>query len=80
MSVVRIKYINMQETINSEKLIAGGKTYFFDIKETKSKEKYLQITETRLQDGERIKNSITIFQDHINEFHEMLNEISEKLL
>jgi Protein of unknown function (DUF3276). len=69
----------MQEAIYSKKLIAGSKTYFFDVRETKSKEKYLQITETRLQNGERIKNSISIFNDHFGEFCKTLNELSDKL-
>lgn len=69
----------MQEAIYSKKLIAGSKTYFFDVRETKSKEKYLQITETRLQNGERIKNNISIFNDHFNEFRKTLDELSDKL-
>ncbi len=70
----------MQETIYSKKLIAGNKTYFFDIKETKSKQKYLKISETRLQEnGERMRNDIAIFGDHINEFKKTLEEASENL-
>lgn len=70
----------MQENSYSKKLIAGSKTYFFDIKETKSGQKYLKISETRLQEnGERMRNDIAIFDDHIKEFSETLREASEKL-
>ncbi len=70
----------MPESIYSKKLIAGGKTYFFDIREVKSSDRYLQITESRLQkDGERLRNNIVIFKDHLNEFRKYLDEISEKL-
>ena len=36
----------MPEAIYSTKLMAGGKTYFFDIREAQSGDKYLQITES----------------------------------
>jgi len=70
----------MKESIHSKKLIAGGKTYFFDIRGVQSGDKYLQITESRLQkNGERLRNNIVIFKDHINEFRKFLDEVSEKL-
>lgn len=69
----------MPEPIYSTKLIAGSKTYFFNVRETKAKDKYLQISETRLQDGERLRNNIAIFKDHFAEFRKFLDEASEKL-
>ena len=59
----------MNEALFSKKLVSGGKTYFFDIRETKSGDKYLQITESRIKEGgEVLRNSISIFSDHISEY------------
>jgi phage-related protein len=70
----------MPEAIYSKKLIAGSKTYFFDVRETQSGDKYLQITESRLkQDGERYRNNIVIFKEHFNEFRQILDEIAKEL-
>lgn len=70
----------MPEPIYSTKLIAGSKTYFFNVRETKTKDKYLQISETRLQEGgERLRNNIAIFKDHFAEFRKFLDEAADKL-
>ena len=70
----------MPEAIYSKRLEAGGKTYFFDIREAQSGDKYLQITESRLkQGGERYRSNIVIFKEHFNEFRQALDEIAEKL-
>jgi phage-related protein len=70
----------MPEAIYSTKLNAGGKTYFFDVRETQSGDKYLQITESRLkQDGEKYRSNIVIFKEHFNEFRQVLEEIAKKL-
>lgn len=70
----------MPEAIFSKRLEAGGKTYFFDIRETQSGDKYLQITESRLkQGGERYRSNIVIFKEHFNEFHRALDEMEERL-
>lgn len=70
----------MNESIFTKKLIAGSKTYFFDIRKIQSGDKYLQITELRLKkDGEELRNSIVIFGDHIKEFSQLLDEISKKI-
>jgi len=70
----------MPEAIYSKRLEAGGKTYFFDIREAQLGDKYLQITESRLkQGGERYRSNIVIFKEHFNEFRQALEEIAEKL-
>lgn len=71
---------NMPETISSTKLTAGGKTYFFDVREAQSGDRYLQITESRLkQGGERYRSNIVIFKEYFEEFRQALDEIAEKL-
>lgn len=68
------------ESSYSKKLIAGGKTYFFDVRKVQSGDRYLQITESRLQkNGERLKNNIVIFKEHFNEFRKLLDEVSGEL-
>ncbi len=43
----------MSEAIYSKRLSSGGKTYFFDVRETQSGDRYLQITESRLKKMEK---------------------------
>ena len=70
----------MPDAIYSKQLSAGGKTYFFDVRETQSGDRYLQITESRLkQNGERYRTNIVIFKEHFDEFRKALEEIAEKL-
>jgi hypothetical protein len=69
----------MQESIYSKNIKAGNRTYFFDIRGTKSNEKYIHITESRQEKGEWIRNNIVIFHDHINEFFKVLDEIKKKI-
>lgn len=67
----------MKEAIHSERLQCGSKTYFFDMRETKSGDKYLQITESRLlkEGGGRRKSDIAIFKEHLKDFKEMLEQM-----
>ncbi|MBI2642294.1 MAG: DUF3276 family protein [Candidatus Wildermuthbacteria bacterium] len=54
----------------------GGRTYFFDLRESKKGNKYIQITESRRgQDGQNMRNSMFLFPDHIEEFQDALNEV-----
>lgn len=70
----------MQESIYSKNIKAGNRTYFFDIRVTKSNEKYLHITESRKENEEWIRNNIVIFHDHIDEFFKVLDEIRKKII
>lgn len=70
----------MKDAIYTQKITLGSKTYFFDVREGDSGNKYLQITESRIgEDGERIRNNIAIFKDHFNEFRRVLDEVSERI-
>lgn len=53
----------------SEKLQAGKRTYFFDVKETTDKEKYLVISESRPA-GEKsfVHSRVMVFEEHIKDF------------
>lgn len=69
-----------QETVNSQMLKAGGKTYFFDVKKAKSGKNYLTISETwKKPEGEIVRNRLMIFSDHMGEFSSALSE-AEKFM
>jgi hypothetical protein len=68
----------------SKFLKAGGRTYFFDIKEAKNGKKYLALTESRLV-GDKDKNehrrsTIIIFPEQAKEFAEVVKEMTAKLI
>ena len=66
-------------SFDSRKMKAGGRDYFFDLRATQKGDKYLHITESRLKDGEEIRGNIIIFQEHIDEFSQVLEEIKGKI-
>ena len=70
----------MPESIYTKTIRAGGKTYFLDIRETKSGDRYLQITESRLKEGGgRYRSNIVIFKEYFDKFRQVLDEMAEKL-
>ena len=74
---------SMVERANKgEMLKAVGKTYFFDIKETREGKPYLIITESRVKgEGEKPeRSSILIFQDNIQEFADLVNQMAKKII
>ncbi len=60
----------MSDAIFSTSVKGGGKTYFFDVKQAKggSQSRFLQVTESRLQDGQPRRASITIFPEQLQGF------------
>ena len=64
--------------VYSEKVRAGKRTYFFDIKETKSSDYYLTITESKRkfkEDGFFYeKHKIFLYKEDFDKFIEALNE------
>ncbi len=71
----------MSDSGESRTIKAGGKTYFFDIKESKEGKAYLVITESRFKgegkDRERV--SIVVFPEHAQAFLETAQEMARKL-
>ena len=56
-------------SLYSKRIIAGSRTYFFDVKETGDGIKYLIITESRkMDDGEFRRERIFIFEECIDLF------------
>lgn len=70
---------NGREEIFSEKVKAGKRTYFFDVKSTRSNDYYLTITESKKRynkDDEGFtyeKHKIFLYKEDFNKFMEALN-------
>lgn len=87
---------NEKEHIFSERVKAGKRTYFFDVKETRGGDYYLVITESKkdqqerrsnYQDSKRSykkKNKIFLYKEEVNNFVNALEKtityMKEKLL
>ncbi|MCR9064302.1 MAG: PUR family DNA/RNA-binding protein [Cytophagales bacterium] len=77
-----------REMIFSKRVRAGKRTYFFDVRATRSNDYYLTVTESRRQqrDGEFIyeKSKLFVYKEDFNKFVEALQEtvdhIKEELL
>ena len=69
--------INGRDEIYSEKVKAGKRTYFFDVKATRSNDYYLTITESKKrfkEDGFTYeKHKIFLYKEDFNKFLEALN-------
>jgi Protein of unknown function (DUF3276) len=66
-----------REEVYSKKVRAGKRTYFFDVKSTRSNDYYLTITESkkRLEDGVFIKHKIFLYKEDFEKFAEGLSEV-----
>lgn len=70
----------MKESLYSKSVKGGSKTYFFDVRQTKTGDKYLTVTESRIaKEGERTRNTIAVFSDHLREFCLALNGASSNI-
>jgi hypothetical protein len=65
-----------REEVFSKKVRAGKRTYFFDVKATRSNDYYLTVTESkkRLEDGVFIKHKIFLYKEDFEKFAEGLKE------
>lgn len=62
--------------IFSERVRAGKRTYFIDVKLTAQGRRYLVISESRPVKGESFKHDrVMIFEDHIKQFERALKKI-----
>ena len=67
----------VKSSVKSSKLRIGKSTYFFDINLASNNKKYLRITESRfVEEGkDRIRNSVVLFPEGIQEFQKMMGEM-----
>ncbi len=63
-----------RDEVFSKKVRAGKRTYFFDVKATRSNDYYITITESkkRLEDGSFIKHKIFLYKEDFEKFAEGL--------
>ena len=61
----------------STKLPTKSQTYFFDVKAAKNGSKYLTITQSRIKDGQKFRNTISVFSDQLDAFNQVLAETQE---
>ncbi|MCS6819040.1 MAG: DUF3276 family protein [Chitinophagales bacterium] len=61
--------------IVSEKVPAGRRTYFLDLKETRQGDKLLKITESKKDNGDFIRHSILIYEEDFDKIFEALEKV-----
>ena len=68
-----------REEVFSKKVRAGKRSYFFDVKATRSNDYYITITESkkRLEDGVFIKHKIFLYKEDFEKFAEGLKDTVE---
>jgi hypothetical protein len=65
----------MNNTAIYSTMIRSGKTtYFVDVKEAKNGNKYLQITESRVNGEERKKSTLRVFGETVEQFKQAIDE------
>ena len=66
-----------REEVFSKKVRAGKRTYFFDVKATRSNDYYITITESkkRFEDGVFIKHKIFLYKEDFEKFAEGLEDV-----
>ena len=63
----------------SQNLKTKGKTSFFDVKAAKNGNKYMNITESWMKDGQKFRSTITIFSNNLEEFNQAFAQTQEKV-
>ncbi|PDH53495.1 MAG: DNA-binding protein [Bacteroidetes bacterium MED-G17] len=64
------------QEVFSKRVKAGKRTYFFDVKSTRSNDYYITITESkkRHDDGGYVKHKIFLYKEDFNKFVDAFNE------
>lgn len=62
--------------IYSTMVKSGKTTYFIDLKEAKNGNKYLSISESRLDGEERKRNTVRVFGETMDQFRKAIEEAS----
>ena len=70
----------MDDNSIGRQLKASGRTYFFDLEQTREGKTYLRITESRKgKDDKFERNSILVFPEDAGEFAQVVSKIAAKL-
>ena len=69
----------MQEDKNlfTEKVPAGKRTYFIDVLQNHKGHKYIKFTESRLNEGEFIRQSLRIYQEDFDKIFEAFENVKQ---
>jgi hypothetical protein len=65
------------KTLFTEKISAGKRTYFLDVKETPEGSQLFKMTESRKNDGQFMRHSVLIFQEDFDKIFEALDKVRE---
>lgn len=60
--------------IYSTMVRSGKTTYFVDVKEAKNGNKYLMISETRLDGDEKKRTTVRVFGETVDQFRQAIDE------
>ncbi|MBI1805082.1 MAG: DUF3276 family protein [Ignavibacteriae bacterium] len=63
-----------QDAIYSTMIKAGKTSYFIDVKEAKNGNKYLSISETKMEGNEKKRKTLIIFGENIEQFRQAVDE------
>jgi len=61
-------------SIYSTMVRSGKTTYFVDVKEAKNGNKYLAISETRLEGEEKKRTTVRVFGETVDQFRQAIDE------
>lgn len=61
----------------SERVSGGGRTYFFDVRKTKTGNLYLMINESKPKEDGFESNRIMVFENHLEDFQTGMNKAIE---
>jgi hypothetical protein len=64
----------MESALYSTMVRSGRTTYFVDLKEAKNGNKYLSITESKINSDQKQKMTIRVFGETINEFKKAVDD------
>ncbi len=67
----------VKSSVKSSKFRIGKRTFFFDINVASNNSKYLRVTESRfVEEGkDRVRNSVVLFPEDIQDFQKTLGEM-----
>lgn len=67
----------VKSSVKSSKFRIGKRTFFFDVNVASNNSKYLRVTESRfVEEGkDRVRNSVVLFPEDIQDFQKNLKEM-----
>lgn len=73
------EFDNREQDVFAKRVRAGKRTYFFDVKTTRSGDYYIAITESkkRMEDGVFVKHKIFLYKEDFDKFSSGLKETVE---